>query len=114
MSVKTDKELRELAMGIRTGSVFSDKAIHEGEMHLLPNIFLSLGLLSDEAMQKIKQDKPKMIYEYMTKAGERCINGYPQFMSFQYLSEDEFERFVVQWEALREFMGDNEDGSSDQ
>ena len=112
MSVKTDKELRELAIGIRAGAVFTDKAIHEGEMNFLPSIFLPLGLMKDAEMQELKKNNPKMVYEYMSKAGERSVNGYPQFMSFKYLSEDEFRRFAVQWEAVREFMGDDDGGSN--
>ena len=113
MSVKTDKELRELALGIRTGAVFTDKAIHAGEMELLNSIFLPLGLMDEDAFSQLRDQKPKMIYEYISEAGERGINGYPQFTSFKYLSENEFQRFVVQWEALREFMGDTDDGNGD-
>ncbi len=100
---KTDVELSELATRIYRGEVFTDRDIDPDEgPAMLGVVFLSLGLLGPSDRQALRDQGPVLLYEEMHKAGEMGVNGYPQFITFQWLCQDEMERLRG---YLRELAG---------
>jgi len=96
---KSDKELRKLALDIADDKVFIDWYLkHDDDSnlekygHYLTMVFmpLALGAFKDWNREDLKE--LGMIYEYLTEAGPRSINGYPSFMSLQYLKREEASR----------------------
>lgn len=80
-----DKELRQLAVDIVDGRVFGTWNIPEDELKgLLASVFMPLIFIKERLPENLGH-----IYEYLSEAGERAINGYPMFMSMRFLSKDD-------------------------
>ena len=87
--MRTKEQLKQVAIDYFEGKIFSDRQINESDMNLLPNIFFPLfGVKEDSFKDK---EQPVMIFEYLYKAGEMGINGYPHFLSCQFLIKDELD-----------------------
>lgn len=82
---KTDEELKQLAVDIVEGAVFSCLH-HMRDMSDLQMVFMpiALGAFSECTEEELKD--VGMIYEYLDKAGPRSINGMPSFFSFAFLN----------------------------
>lgn len=94
--MKTEQELKQLALDISDGKVFGSWDIPEGQDHMLGSIFMVLLFLTEDQ----RKEKPHAIYEYFDKAGPRSVNGFPIFMSCHYLSKEE----TTQLQALVELI----------
>lgn len=88
--MKTNDELYQLAKDYTDGKVFSNLHIKEGDERLLFIIFSPIYLMSDN----LTDGTFSLVYEYISKSGNRSINGYPTFTSCKFLKKDEFEIFV--------------------
>ena len=98
---KTEKDLKQIAMDLFDGKIFSDRHISENEAHMIGNVFMpiALGAFKDTPEEELKNIG--MIYEYLSEAGPRSINGMPMFMSFRYLTKDEAKDMFVHYEAYK-------------
>jgi hypothetical protein len=94
----SDDEIRRLAVDVCEGRVFGTWNIPECDARLVGSIFLPVGLGALAEMPAEEIDRFGEIYEYMDKAGERAINGYPMFFSMRLLEKDDAT-------ALREEIG---------
>jgi hypothetical protein len=87
---KTEGEIKQLAMDIGDGKVFSHtQCTNPGDIR---SVFmpLALGVLSGWSEKEFKDIG--LIYEYYEKAGPRSVNGMPMFMSMRLLSIDDLRR----------------------
>jgi hypothetical protein len=91
---KTDQELRELAMEMISGIVFTSLQVET--QSLIQMVFMPLIFISDDMRKnwdENPEEAPAMLYESMAKAGPQAINGYPMFTSLHYLNKKELIRF---------------------
>jgi hypothetical protein len=106
---RTDKELKEIAQGIWKGTIFTSIQIHDmNDLHL---VFLPLIFLNEEQVKEFNADPPGLIFEDLSRAMPRCINGMPVFASMQTLDKEEtkkvseiFSKICVAVEAIE--LGD--------
>lgn len=93
---KTDDEIATLAADIYKGVIFTSRHLPSGS-NMIAHVFMPLLFMEGEQLERLKIEDPGLIYEYWDKAESRSINGYPIFMSLQYLSRADtvkvFERF---------------------
>ena len=87
--MKTEQELRQLAVDIKSGAVFTTNHMPTSDEHMIGSIFMPLMLMNEEQHKDFIDKKPGMVYEYLEKAMPRSVNGYPTFMSFEFLTEEE-------------------------
>ncbi len=80
-----NEELKQIAIDIRAGRIFSNWHIPDNEPDMLYSIFMPLGLMNADQMEEIATANIGLVYEYMNQAGPMAINGYPMFMSFHVL-----------------------------
>jgi len=93
--MKTDEELKQIAQDLLAGKIYSDRHIPKGESELAINmVFTPFMFLGEEDLKKMMDDKVVLIYEYLSEAGPREVNGMPTFMSFRTLTKDEFSKVV--------------------
>lgn len=90
--MKTDEELRKIAMDIGEGRIFSDR--HLRSSNDIKSVFMVLNLMDKDTLEKFLKDEPAFIYEYLDKASERMCNGMPSFLSLQYLNKVETKRML--------------------
>jgi len=112
---RSDKELKQVAMDLVDGKIFTDRHFHQGEAaRLAQMVFMPLALMDEQQVPLFMAEQPELIYEYYDKAGPRAINGYPIFFSMQWLRKDEaiimFEYYNKLAEIKKAFMEDENDG----
>ena len=106
---KTDEEIRQLAVDVEGGKVFTDRHINkEEDPNMLSSVFLPLAFLDKEQAKSFQADvlsgEIGLVYEDVGKAGPRSINGYPQFLSTNYLTKDEANRLFRAIKEIRKFV----------
>lgn len=103
---KTDEELKQIAIDILAGRIFSDRHIQAGEPEewasTVKMVFMPIALMRPDELRKIvEEDGATFIYEQMEAAGPRSVNGLPIFMSFQFLTKPETEKMLDYYDALK-------------
>lgn len=96
---KSPSELRQLAMDIANGHVFTSRHIREHDLDKIGMIFMPILFMTSEQHEEWKETGVTLIYEYNSKAGPRSVNGYPMFMSCAALNKTDDARV---WELVRD------------
>lgn len=99
--MRTDEELKQLGSDLQSDKIFTTAHIREGDGSLIRSIFMALVFLNEEQTEKLKDDKVEILFEYYHKAGERSINGYPIFMSMQYMTHDEWVKVIEYHDKIK-------------
>lgn len=99
MEPLTAEALKTLADDIRAGRIFTSAhiATHDNVLGL---VFMPLAFMSAEDRETLRD--VGMAYEYLDKAGPRCINGYPMFFSVRLLSKEDTEKVFAIIRAIDE------------
>jgi hypothetical protein len=88
--MKTEKELKQIAVDFAEGKIFSNLHIDmEIDGNMLAMVFMPLALGANISEQ-VESGECFMIYEYLSEAGPRSVNGMPIFFSMRYISKDEY------------------------
>lgn len=90
--MKTNAELKQLAVDMRAGRIFTSAQI-ENPANNLKSAFMVLALMDQKQLDDLKAEKPGLFFEYMDKAAPRSVNGYPCFFSFSILTIPETKKF---------------------
>ncbi|KKN33959.1 hypothetical protein LCGC14_0798410 [marine sediment metagenome] len=85
--MKTEQEIRELAIDIVEGKVYGSWEIKDVEDIKL--VFMVLAFCAPSQLKELEAKKIEHVYEYLDKAGPRSINKMPSFFSMQCLTKDE-------------------------
>jgi hypothetical protein len=110
----TDPEVRELALGIMAGTVFTDRQLLDPQD--ITMVFPVLSMMTPEQYQEsvidvvlpggIEDAAPVgLIYEHLDKAGPRSVNGYPMFFSLRVMSPSDLERVQGVMDELGAVLG---------
>jgi hypothetical protein len=102
---KTDREIRELALGIRSGTVFGSWMIPEHQSELLANVFMPLVFLNDIQRKSLIRNKVTQFYGYLKDAAPRSINGMPMFFAMHMLDAEDCTRLNASLKKLEDFVG---------
>jgi hypothetical protein len=104
---KTESELRQLAVDIVEGKVFTDKHDRGGLEYGDIWLPIRLGAFAEWSTEDLK--RIGMLYEYVNKAGDRSVNGYPTFLSLNALDMEDNNKvwkFHEQYVEMRNnFLG---------
>jgi len=99
----TDEELKQFAVDLFEGKIFTSARIPEAEAAtILPSVFMPLFFMDEDLRKDFVESKPVLVFEYLSKAGPRSINGYPMFTSMQFLNEEEYNKMKITYDALLE------------
>ena len=99
--MKTEEELKQIAIDFAEGKIFSNLHIDlERNGSMLAMVFMPLALGADISEQ-IESGECYMVYEYLSKAGPRSINGMPIFFSMRYISKNEY---VIMMQNYNKFV----------
>lgn len=96
---RTDEELEKLAWDIVGNQVFGTWS-HPDAARLS---FLVLRFFDPEQLQEMRDARIAHVYEHMSKASERSINGLPMFLSLQMLDMNDTEKLVKRIEEIEAF-----------
>lgn len=90
---KTKDELKQLAMDIQANKVFTSAQLPEGEH--LHTVFMIFAFMSEDTLTELLKDPPGLIYEYLSEAGPRSINGLPNFMTAKMINTSDAEKLYA-------------------
>jgi hypothetical protein len=88
--VMKHQELKELAIEIHDGRVFTDRHCHTAQAVQSSFMILSLGGLS--VLRKRDRENIGLIYEYLSASGPMAVNGNPIFTSMRRLTKKQTEK----------------------
>ena len=98
---RTDKEIKDLALGVYKGEIFTSAQIRKGYENMLHLIFMPLVFMKPEQLDELKEQGAYLFYANMSDAGPTSCNGYPSFFSMGYLDKDDTERMWDKYEAIK-------------
>lgn len=88
---KTDQQLKEVALGLRSGTIFSSDQVSQEQVG---RVFLLLAFMAPEDRQVLQADEITFCYEYLENALPRGINGLPMFHSMHMLNRADHLRLI--------------------
>ena len=97
----TDDEINALAENIYRERVFTSNHIRQGDLEMLPVIFMPLVFADEKLREHLLKDAPGMIYEHLSEAGQLSINGYPIFFSFHIVSQENTKKVWEKFEQIK-------------
>lgn len=99
-TTKTDDEIKELARAVVSQQVFIGTMIPiEDANRMMPSVFMPLMFIEPDTLKQM--DELNVVpYEFMDKAGPRSVNGYPSFMSMQFINHDDYRRLIEKVKAV--------------
>lgn len=87
MDNRPPDQLVQIALDLHRGRIYSNLHLPEGMF--ASEVFIPLALLDQEQFDRLVQDPPGLVFEYMHKANEWAVNDLPQFFSVQMLSKED-------------------------
>ena len=87
--MRTEQELKQLAIDIIEGKVFGTWNLKHPED--VGSIFMGMIFLDSEQKKKLVSDNIVHFYEYLDKAGPLSVNGMPTFFNMHLLAEEEVD-----------------------
>lgn len=94
-----DEEIKKLAEDIYKGHIFTNKHIHNPKD--MQMVFIPLLFLKEEQVKQINKNPPGLVYEYMSAACPRSINGMPIFMSFRMIGQEDAKKVFEKYEQIK-------------
>jgi hypothetical protein len=96
---KTDQEIRQLALDVTDGRVFLTTDPHEIKL----SFSMVIAFLTEEGRKDLEERDVVALYEYISAAGPRRVNGLPMFMSASTLTREEFNRLHYAHKEVKAF-----------
>ena len=87
---RSAEELKQLALDIYAGRVYIDRYVQHPRD--IPLVFMPLMFLDNEQLASLQQSQPGLIYEYLSEASPRTVNGMPGFFSMKTLNQADTEK----------------------
>lgn len=94
-------KLAQLAKDIAMDKVFTSHHIRKEEFDIIGSVFMPIGLGCLNGKQE-EYSNLGFIYEYLSEAGPRSINGFPIFMSCKYVNQEDAKRIFGLVEKINE------------
>lgn len=98
--MKTEAELRQIAMDLGDGKIFTDRHLRHPEE--LPLVFMVIPLGAFKNFTEEQRKNIGLVYEYYDQAGPGSANGYPLFMSLRMLTREETEQMIGYYKEYME------------
>ncbi len=102
----TDDEINALAEDIYRERVFTSNHIRQGDLGMLPSIFMPLVFADKKLSEELRKAAPGMIYEHLSEAGHLSVNGYPIFVSFHIVSQEDEKKVWEKFERIKKSVGE--------
>jgi hypothetical protein len=101
-----DKDLKDLAIAMRAGTVFSSDHLRSSEANMLGMVFMPFMLGGAALHRQIDLHDLTLFYEHLDQAGPRSINGLPMFFSMRYLNRADHSRLYEKMSAIEKALAD--------
>ncbi len=105
---KEDSELKQIAMDLCDGKIFCDLHLSDRKSNL-PLVFLPIAFGAFKDEEDVKNIG--LVYEYLSEAGPRGINGFPNFTSMRVLNIRDAEIMMThhdEYKKIKDSFKDSE------
>jgi hypothetical protein len=98
----TPEQIKELALArlARTVIFSQDVPLNMLQMVFMPFVFMDQEQVAEIARLNAAGEIGE-IYEYLSEAGPRSVNGLPSFMSFKLISKADLDAVIEMMDKLR-------------
>lgn len=101
-NAKTTDEIKEIALGIFKGSIFTSLQIKN--QFDISCVFIAAGFGDQIYIDWLNNNKICVFYEYLDKSLPRTINGYPIFTSHSHLNKEDTQEVLKKYEEIKKLM----------
>lgn len=106
--VHSKADIRELALGVRAGTIFGSWMLSETDRHLLGSIFMPLMFMDDMHKKTLIRDEIVHFYGKLNDAAPRSINGFPMFFSMRSINKEDCDQLESMLKHLEAFMSEDD------
>ena len=100
---RSEEDMRKIASDLHAGIIFSDRHLSPLEFERDMGLIFMPIMFWDKAMKdKVLADPPGMVFEYLSKASPRSVNGKPTFFSCHLVSQKDTKRIFEYLEDIVE------------
>lgn len=96
---RTDAEITQLAIDVLAGTVYG--TWNQRVFDEIETVFLVLAFAGKDLAKELERDDILHVYEHISQAGPRSVNGLPSFLSCKFLSRDDSKRLHIEIDRLR-------------
>jgi hypothetical protein len=104
LNPKTDEELKQLAQDILMDKVFTDRHLRNDNPQTFALVFMPFAMANAEQLEAMKKEDIGMVYEYLSEAGPRSINGLPTFFSCKRITKAETDKVFEYYEKFKKAL----------
>ena len=101
-----EPEMKELAMAMRAGTVFSSDHIPANQGSMIGSVFMVLMLGGRSVARSVAIHDFTFFYENLSEAGPRSINGMPCFFSVKMLTRKDHKRLYAKMAQIEKALAD--------
>lgn len=98
-SMMTDEELRQIAVDLHAGRIWSDRNCRSVEEVRMS--FLIVAFMDGKDLKAMEERGVDFIYEYLDQAGPRSVNGMPVFLSMKTLTKPEADKMFEFYKKIK-------------
>lgn len=98
--MKTDEELRQIALDMHLGKIFSDR--HCPTPDMIRSVFMILAFMEEAQIKELQERNIDFFYEYVSEAGPMAVNGMPTFFSVRMLNKGETVKMFEYYKKFKE------------
>ena len=102
--MKTTAELKKVAKDMAQGLIFSDRNC-KGQKEVRM-VFFCLLLADAKQLAAWRRAKVNFIYEYLTEAGPRSVNGFPHFTTMRMLRAPETKEMFRLYRKIKKIYAE--------
>lgn len=100
---KTVQEIKEIALGIYKGQIFTSNQVKD--LSVLGLIFMALSMSDENYKNWMKENDIYIIYEYIDKClPTRSINDYPIFTSHSHLNKEDAIKVEEKFNEIKKVL----------
>ena len=97
----SEERIKQLGIDLYKELIFTSLQISNPDD--IGMVFMPIFFMDETEMAEFKESKPFVLFEYITEAGPRSINGYPVFWSFHHATEEEWKQIYDIYNKMKRF-----------
>jgi len=102
--MRDDKDLKQLAKDLLADKLFTTCHLRKGDEKLVSSIFMPLMFIDEKQRDEMEAEKVEVLFEYISEANPRSINGYPMFMTMRTMNKEEWEKVIEYHDKMKKAL----------
>lgn len=104
--MRDDEDLKQLAKDMLADKLFTTCHLRKGDERLVSSIFMPLLFIDQKQRDEMEAEKVEVLFEYISEANSRSINGYPMFMTMRTMTKEEWDKVNDYYEKMKKLLNE--------